>query len=158
MNQSPSLSPDPDAGQPEEASDQELESFLDEALTVEEMTQLEQRLRDDPTLARRLADIVRRRDAGVHSLGAIWRRHRIGCPSREHLGAYLLGTLDEIHHQHVRFHVEKIGCRLCQANLADLASRRQESQAAQVSRRRRYFESSAGYLDPNSLPKPADGE
>ena len=36
-------------------------------------------------LAKQLIAIHRRRDAGLHSLGEIWRRHRLSCPSRQEL-------------------------------------------------------------------------
>lgn len=124
----------------------ELEAFLDEALSPEEMAQVEMALRNQPKLARALATISARRDAGVHTLGEIWRRHRVSCPTREHLGSYLLGALSAEEVDYVAFHIETIGCRYCQANLQDL--RRQQEEAAESSARRRskYFQSSAGYL------------
>ena len=57
----------------------DLEAYLDEALPPEEMARIEQALRDRPELRERLAAINARRDTGVHSLGAIWRRHRLSC-------------------------------------------------------------------------------
>ncbi|MCL6502247.1 MAG: hypothetical protein K6T86_06140 [Pirellulales bacterium] len=126
-------------------SEAELEGYLDEALPVEEMARIEAALRASSELAARLAAINARRDAGLHSLGDIWRRHRITCPERTELGSYLLGVLEAGHAAYIRFHLEVIGCRLCQANLADL----QQQQAARpdtASRRRRYFKSSAGLL------------
>src|SRR5262245_43884962 len=97
-------------------TDPELDRFLDEALPPERMAELEAALRDDEELKTRLATAVGRRDAGVHSLGAIWRRHRLSCPPREQLGSYLLGVLDADHAEYVRFHLETIGCRLCRAS------------------------------------------
>ena len=70
----------------------ELEAFLDEALPVERMAAIEDALRKSESLQQQLAAINGRRDAGVHSLGEIWRRHRLSCPSREQLGSYLLGV------------------------------------------------------------------
>ncbi len=70
----------------------ELEAFLEEALTPGEMTEIESQLRDQPELVQQLRSILGRWDAGVHSLGAIWRRHRISCPDRDLLGSYLLGV------------------------------------------------------------------
>jgi hypothetical protein len=93
----------------------ELEAFLDEALAAEEMSAIEQALRADKDLAAKLAQIVQRRGGGVHSIGDIWRRYRISCPSREQLGSYLLGVLDEPVEEYIRFHLQTISCRLCQA-------------------------------------------
>ena len=124
----------------------DLEAFLDEALPAEEMSRIEQALRGDAALARRLAGVHARRDAGVHSLGEVWRRHRLSCPTRQELGGYLLRALPEEAADYIAFHLEAAGCRYCQANLADLEARRTEPDRAAQVRRRRYFQSSAGRL------------
>lgn len=124
----------------------DLEAFLDEALPAEEMARIEEALRGDEELRRRLAEINARRDAGVHSLGEIWRRHRVGCPTRENWGSYLLGAVEPEVARYMKLHVEVVGCRYCQANLSDLESQQQEQPQAVQTRRRRYFQSSAGYL------------
>jgi hypothetical protein len=127
-------------------TDHELEAFLDEALSPEEMARLELAVRSQPKLAHALAEIRSRRDAGVHSLGEIWRRHRVSCPTRENLGTFLLGALDRDHAEYIRFHLETIGCRCCQANLQDLQRQQQETADNSARRRSKYFQSSAGYL------------
>jgi hypothetical protein len=123
----------------------ELEAYLDEALTPPEMAEVEAQLRQRPELTRRLQSILGRRDAGVHCLAEIWRRHRISCADRETLGNYLLGVLPEEQAKYVRFHIEQIGCRICEANLDDLRRRQQQLSDA-ASRQQRYFQSSAGLL------------
>lgn len=127
-------------------SQSDLEAYLDEALPVDAMAAIEQALRADAKLAGQLATINARRDAGVHSLGEIWRRHRLSCPTREQLGSYLLGVLDEGVLGFVKFHLEVSGCRTCQANLEDLKTRQTDEPAAVDSRRKKYFQSSAGHL------------
>ncbi len=124
----------------------DLEAYLDEALPSEEMAQVELTLRDDPELVRRLAAAIARRDAGVHSLGEIWRRHRLSCPSREQLGSFLLGALPEEMEDYVEFHLDRVGCRYCRANLTDLQKRRPQAHPETETRRRRYFQSSAALL------------
>ena len=47
---------------------------------------------------------------------------------------------------YLRFHVEIVGCRYCQANLADLKDQQAQQREATEVRCRRYFQSSAGYL------------
>lgn len=127
-------------------SDSDLEAYLEEALTPAQMATIEQELRGQPDLLNRLSEINSRRDAGMHSLGEIWRRNRISCPTREQLGSYLLGALDDEQSDYVRFHLATVGCRLCHANLHDLERRQAESNESVVVRRRKYFDSSAGYL------------
>jgi hypothetical protein len=128
-------------------SNSELEAFLDEALPVERMTAIEETLRGDEALQKRLAAINGRRDAGVHSLGEIWRRHRSSCPSREELGSYLLGVLPRGTADYVKFHLDKIECRYCAASLGDLRAQQSASEADVIERRRqKYFQSSVGHL------------
>jgi hypothetical protein len=133
---------------PDPITTAELEAYLDEALPTERMARIEEALRRSPDLARRMAAINARRDAGIHTLGDIWRRHRLTCLTREQLGSYLLGVLPEEWERYVHFHLEQMGCRYCQANLCDLESQEQEQPDMAEDRRRRYFQSSAGYLRP----------
>jgi len=124
----------------------QLEAYLDEALPPEEMARVEQALRQDGRLLEQLAAINARRDRGVHSLGEIWRRHRLSCPTRQELGSYLMGTLSREERDWIAFHVEVSGCRYCRANLTDLEKQQAEAKEVAETRRRKYFQSSAGYL------------
>lgn len=124
----------------------DLEAYLDEALPSEEMARIEHVLRTDCLLAQRLATILARRDSGVHTLGEIWRRHRLSCPTREQLGNYLLGVMDQETVDYVDFHLDVVGCRACQASLTDLKRQQAEAPEASQGRRHKYFQSSAGYL------------
>ena len=59
----------------------------------------------------------------------------------------LLGALSEAEESYLQFHLETIGCRYCQANLADLSQEAEQEQSnAQQKRRQHYFQTSAGYL------------
>ena len=128
-------------------SNAELEAFLDESLPVERMTAIEEALRSSEELQKQLAAINGRRDAGVHSLGEIWCRHRLSCPTREQLGSYLLGVLARDAGDYVRFHLETIQCRYCLASVEDLRTQQSAQDAdGTTKRRQRYFQSSAGYL------------
>ncbi len=129
-----------------EFTEPELEAYLDEALAPDEMAAIESALRSNPKLGKRLAAINGRRDAGVHTIGEIWRRHRVSCPTREQLGSYLLDTLDKEQMYYYRFHIEEVGCRFCNANLHDLRMQQEETAEATATRRTKYFQSSAGYL------------
>jgi hypothetical protein len=124
----------------------ELEAYLDEALPAGRMAEIEHSLRSQPKLLEALRAASGRRDAGVHSLGEIWRRHRLSCPTREELGSYLLGVLPADQQRFLALHLEVVGCRYCLSNLEDLRMREAEAAEVGATRRRKYFQSSAGYL------------
>jgi hypothetical protein len=127
-------------------NDSQLRAFLDESLPPSQMAEIESELRDNTGLHSRLADLRGQQDAGMHSIGAIWRRHRVSCPDRGQLGQFLLGVLDPEAEQYVRFHVDRIGCRYCSANIDDLRRESAEPAPQIQSRRTKYFQTSAGYL------------
>lgn len=138
--------PDKTDSNAEKYTDQQLQAYLDESLSVDLMSQIEHDLRSRQTLRQRLVTIAAMREAGIHGLGEIWRRHRLSCPAREQLGSYLLGALDSDTRSYIDFHLHQVGCRLCRANLEDLTQRRTEQEQAVHTRRRRYFQTSAGHL------------
>lgn len=134
-----------------EWNDEQLRAFFDEQLAAEEMSRIEEQLRRDESLRARLANLSRGRDNGNHSLGDIWRRNRLSCPNREQWGSYLLDVLDADERDYLEFHLQTIGCRYCLANLRDLeAAAGRDTERGQ--RRRRLFESSAGYLRGSRQP------
>lgn len=127
--------------------DETLRLYLGDSLGPEGMARVEKALRDSSELRHRL-ELVRqdRGDAGMHSLGAIWKRSRLSCPSREQLGSYLLDALDPECAEYIRFHIETIGCDFCQANLVDLETQAQRVSAPTQTRQRRIFHSSRHLL------------
>ena len=129
-----------------EITREQLHAYLDDALSETESAQVERALRESEALKDRLRLVMQERDRGEHSIGAIWRRHRLSCPPREQLGSYLLEVLDEELADYIRFHVEEVGCPYCAANLADLKALQREPAGAARQRRQRFFQSSAGYL------------
>lgn len=129
-------------------TERELEAWLDEMLPAERMAQVEQQLREDLELQARVSHLIRHRDQGGHTVGEIWQRAGLSCPTRSELGGYLLKTLGNNEADYVEFHLMTVGCRICQANLRDLEEH--VSQATDApQRRRRFFESSAGLLNPS---------
>ncbi len=126
-------------------TDDELLAYLDEMLPVERMASAERALRDSESLRRRIANLARQKDQGVHSVGEIWRRRRLSCPTRSQLGGYLLGTLEDDRADYFQFHLQTIGCRYCDANLRDLEQAMRTTPETQR-RRQKFFQSSAGYL------------
>jgi hypothetical protein len=124
----------------------ELDAYLDEALSAEQMSRVEEALRESADLREQLKQIIGQRDAGVHSLGGIWRKHRLSCPSRTDLGSYLLSVLPEAEQDMVTFHLEVAGCPLCQASVRDLESQQAAAGSETDVRRKKYFQSSMGHL------------
>jgi DNA-binding phage protein len=130
-----------------EITREQLVAYLDDALSETETARVEQALRTSDALRRQLRQAMQDRDRGDHSLGAIWRRERLTCPGRETLGSFLLQVLDDTEQDYIDFHLHTIGCPYCLANLADLQSLQSEPAPHARERRRRIFQSSAGYLN-----------
>ena len=125
---------------------EQLHAYLDDALSDSEASAVEQALRHSEPLRQRLRQAIQERDRGEHSLGAIWRRERLSCPTREQLSGFLHQVLDRDLQAYVQFHLQTIACPSCQANLDDLREKQTESPAL-ARRRRRYFEQSARLLN-----------
>ncbi len=101
--------------------DELLRQYLAETLPSGEMARVEKALRDSAELRAQLENVRQdRSDPTLHTLGAIWRRNRLTCPSREQLGSYLLDVLDPPHADYLTFHLNVVACPFCRANLADL--------------------------------------
>lgn len=127
-------------------TDAELAAYIDEELAAGRASELEEQLREDEGLKERLVAINVRRNSGVHTLGEIWRRHRIGVPTREELGSYLLGVLDAEHAKYIDFRLRVLCCPITIANLNDLKSQQQGEPEVET-RKMRYFQSSVGFLE-----------
>jgi RNA polymerase sigma factor (sigma-70 family) len=86
-----------------------------------------------------------RSDQQLHDamLTEVWDRMRPSCPKRNTIGAWLLGSLEDDWADYVDFHLNQLGCRFCQANLADLEARTADD-SDQV--RNRILESTVGFL------------
>jgi hypothetical protein len=129
-----------------EITREQLHAYLDDCLPEAEAAKIEQALRQSETLRQQLKLTLQERDRGEHSVGAIWRRERLSCISREQLGSYLLEALDEDLMDYIRFHVETICCPFCRANLTDLKAQQEEAAHHAKHRRHKIFQSSAGLL------------
>jgi uncharacterized protein YbaR (Trm112 family) len=123
-----------------------LRAYLGDALPPEDMARVEKALRDSAELRARLEEVRENRgDQGLHTLGAIWRRGRLSCPTRQQLGSYLLDALDPDLASYLKFHLDVIACPYCQANVADLRSKGAQAPAIQ-SRHNRIVQSSQHLL------------
>lgn len=128
-------------------TDEELYAYADESLSTQRSNEIEQSLRGDLALSARLAGLLSDRDQGEHSLGQLWRRDRLSCPSRSVWAAFLDDRLGDGMKRYLQFHLDTIGCRMCAANLADLSQ--SESELQREIRARKIFQSSAGALRPD---------
>ena len=127
------------AAVPAPIDDVMLRDYLADALAPEESARVEKALRDSAELRARLEDVRQNRaDGQLHTLGAIWHRARLTCPSRQQLGSFLLDALDPELASYLTFHLEVVECPFCQANLDDLKVQSQTATAAHASKNRQH--------------------
>ncbi len=131
-----------------------LRAYLADALPPEELARVEKALRDSAELRAQLEEVRENRgDLGLHTLGAIWRRGRLTCPTRQQLGSYLLDALDPDLASYLKFHLDVIACPYCQANVADLKSKGAQVPAAIQHRQNRIIQSSQHLLGGEDEPR-----
>ena len=126
--------------------DAELEAYLDETLDSDRSNEIERALQVDEELLQRLTHINNRRNAGVHTLGEIWRRNQIGVPTAEMLGNYLLGVTTAEESDYIDFRMTKLKCPFTLAMYDDLVRQQDESDKQSTSRREKIFQSSVNLL------------
>lgn len=102
-----------------------LREYLHDLLPPSELASVERALRADAAL-RELFDEVRgEEDRGEHTVGAIWKREHVTCPTRDELGGYVIQALAPERLAYIQFHLESVACPFCLANVDDLSDRRQ---------------------------------
>jgi RNA polymerase sigma factor (sigma-70 family) len=79
------------------------------------------------------------------ALTEVWEQWRFTCPKRSTLGRFLLGTLEAPWMEYLQFHVNRLGCRFCRANVEDL---QKETDAQREKTHQRIFESTIGFFRP----------
>jgi hypothetical protein len=129
-----------------EFTDAELEAYLDESLNSSRAAEIEEAIRADQQLISRLSMINGRRDAGIHTLGEIWRRNQIGVPTTEQMGNFLLGVLADEEADYIKFRMEQIKCPFTLAMFNDLQAQQSESAEMSKSRREKFYKTSARLL------------
>lgn len=82
-------------------------------------------------VANRLAGVdvsgIEEESAADSLLTEIWEEERLSCPKRSTVGGYLLNTLSAAWQDYVDFHLQRLGCRSCRANLEDLQAQTVEA-------------------------------
>ncbi len=107
---------------------------------------LQEYVQQDPRISRdsaieSMAQLPEQFDA---VLAEIWQEQRLSCPKRSTIGAYMLGTLEPAWQDYVAFHLDKLGCQFCRANLADFQKQNSAGQSSTL--RQRILNSTAGFL------------
>ena len=96
-------------------------------------------------------------DQSSELLTEVWRDDRPSCPKRTTLGKYILGTLPDDWDDFVTFHVERLGCEFCAANLEDLTTEiNAPSDELANQLRGRILESTIGFLNPQIRNDPVE--
>lgn len=83
-------------------------------------------------------------DSADNMVAEIWQEQRLSCLKRSTLGAWLLGTLEPAWADYIVFHLDRLGCRFCRANLEDL--KLQTACDSQARLRDRIMQSTVGFL------------
>ena len=127
--------------------DEALRAYIADTLPPGRTARVEKALRESSELRERLESVRSgREDTSLHSLGAIWRRSRLTCPSRQQLGSLLLDALDPDLADYLRFHIDVVECPYCQANLADLKGKAEPASTVARTRQHRILQSSKHLL------------
>lgn len=121
----------------EDFTDAELEAYVDESLDPARTAEIERALQTDRGLLKRLSWINGRRDAGVHTLGEIWRQAQIGVPTRTEVADWLAGRLPPDQADYLKFRVDLLKCRFTTALVEDVRRTQDPSAAAPAAQRQR---------------------
>jgi RNA polymerase sigma factor (sigma-70 family) len=78
-------------------------------------------------------------------LTGVWESLRLSCPKRSTIGAFVLGSLERAWADYVDFHLNRLGCQFCLANLEDLKRATEDAPAASAARRK-ILQSTVGFL------------
>jgi hypothetical protein len=122
-------------------TNEELLAWLDETLPLERSSAFELHARQSPEIRERLESLRQSRDQGGLTLGEIWRRHRIGCFSRDVLARHLRGETGSGLSEQIQFHLETIECVWCRATIESMSE-------TDLTRTTRVFQTSLGGLKP----------
>ena len=84
------------------------------------------------------------------TVSSVWLERRLTCLKRSTLGGFVLGTVDEVWDDYIRFHLETMQCPYCRANFEDIRAEADEHTPRQFPER--IFTSSVGFLSRASSP------
>lgn len=81
-------------------------------------------------------------------LTEVWEQWRFTCPKRSTIGRFLLGTMEGAWAEYIDFHLNKLGCRFCIANVDDLKN---ATETEQQKTHQKIFESTIGFFRPDAV-------
>lgn len=125
----------------EDFTDEELLAWQEETLPVSRMRQMEAAFRNSPEFVERYRKLQEQLDQGGLTLGEVWRRHRIGCFSKEMLARHARGETSAGLSEQILFHLQTVECVWCQAVFETLNE-------DDLNRTQRVFQTSLGGLKP----------
>ena len=128
---------------PQSFTDEELLAYLDERVSPTRAAEVERQLRASSELLNRLLQLLQSAERGDVTLGGMWRRGRWSCPPRAVWAGFVSGRLGDGLSQYLQFHLDTVGCRICEASVRDL---REMDDGDGELRVRKIFQSSAGRL------------
>jgi hypothetical protein len=132
-------------------SDAQLLAYAEERLPMAATLQLEKSLESDEKLKTDLRRVCGQHLTGELSLATIWRDFQVGCLSQDQLAAYVGHQLGGALADYVRFHIDEVGCRICEARLDELARLAHNSSNEQVTPlASKCFNSSVGLIQPGA--------
>lgn len=101
-------------------TEKELIDFLAERLPSSDMARVEKAVRESAELMAILNALILTQSNEEHSVGAIWQRHRLSCPTREQLSNFLLDAMSDDLRAYIKFHLQTVECLFCRAELEEL--------------------------------------
>jgi RNA polymerase sigma factor (sigma-70 family) len=89
-------------------------------------------------------------DALDSLLTEIWETQRPSCPKRSTVGGFVLQTLDAPWQAYIDFHINRLGCPFCRANMEDLLQQNRHDPAPL---RQRIMQSTVGFFSASAQKK-----
>jgi hypothetical protein len=130
-------------------SDARLLAYVEERLSIADTIRLEKSLDADEQLKTDLCRVSGQHVTGELTLAAIWRDFQVGCLNHEQLAAYVRHQLGGGLADYVRFHIDEVGCRVCEARLDELTRLTNNSANEQATPlASKCFNSSVGLIQP----------
>ncbi|MCS6975650.1 MAG: hypothetical protein NZM31_01400 [Gemmatales bacterium] len=127
-------------------TEQDLIDHVEEALPPHKASVIEKAIRESEELMAILNALILARSGEEHSVGAIWERHRLSCPTRDQLSNYLVRAMSDEALTYIAFHLEDVDCPYCQAELEELKNAKQQGKKARGERARKTYHEGVALL------------